>query len=95
MPPGIATSFDDGERLSEAFEICKEWQPDINLEFDQAVLLARGVTRNEEIELARCSTCKCALVIDRPAILRDNCNRCRRQARKNLAQRSRTSPVIP
>ena len=88
----IATSLDDGERLCEAFEICKEWQPDSALEFDQAVLLARGVTRNEEIELARCSTCRCALLIDRLAVLQDKCDRCRRQARRNPAQRSRNSP---
>jgi hypothetical protein len=93
IPSGkIGTSLDDGERLCEAFEICKEWQPDINLEFDQAVLLARGVTRNEEIELAHCSTCRCALLIDRLAVLQDKCERCRRRARKNLAQRSRTNP---
>ena len=29
----------------EAFEICKEWQPDSDLEFDQAVLLARSRAR--------------------------------------------------
>ena len=88
----IATSLDDGERLCEAFEICKEWQPDSNLEFDQAVLLARGIARNEEIELSRCSICRCALLIDRLAVLQDKCDRCRRQARKNVAQRSRNSP---
>lgn len=93
MPSGqIATSLDDGERLCEAFEICKEWQADSNLEFDQAVLLARGVARNEEIELGRCSICRCAVLIDRLAVLQDKCERCRRQARKNPAQRSRTSP---
>jgi hypothetical protein len=90
MPSGkIATSLDDGERLCEAFEICKEWQPDSNLEFDQAVLLARGITRNEEVELTCCSTCRCALLVDRLAVLEDKCDRCRRQARKNLAQRRR------
>ena len=92
MPSAVAASLDDGERLCEAFEICKEWQPDSNLEFDQAVLLARGVTSNEEVELARCSTCRCALLIDRLAVLQDKCDRCRRQTRKNLAQRSRASP---
>jgi hypothetical protein len=87
----IETSLDDGDRLCEAFEICKEWQPDSNLEFDQAVLLARGVTTNEEIELGRCSSCSCALLIDRLAVLQDRCDRCRRQARKSLAQGSRTT----
>jgi hypothetical protein len=93
----IATSVDDGERLCEAFEICKEWQPDSTLEFDQAVLLARGIRRNEEVELGRCSICRCALLIDRLAVLQDKCDWCRRQARKNVAQRSRSGshPVSP
>jgi hypothetical protein len=93
----IAASLDDGERLCEAFEICKEWQPDTNLEFDQAVLLARGIATNEEIELGRCSICRCAVLIDRLAVLQDKCERCRRQAHKNVAQRNRSSshPVNP
>lgn len=81
-PGRVSTSIDDGERLCEAFEICKEWQPDNDLEFDQAVLIARGITRSEEIELARCSSCSCALLIDRLAVTRDKCEWCRKRARK-------------
>ena len=90
MPSAIATSLDDGERLCEAFEICKEWQPDNNLEFDQAVLLARGIATNEEIELGRCCICRCAVLIDRLAVLQDKCERCRKQARK---ERRATAPA--
>ena len=88
----IARSLDDGERLCEAFEICKEWEPDSSLEFDQAVLLACGIARSEELELARCSTCSCALLIDKLALVQDKCDRCRRQARRNSVHRGRTSP---
>jgi hypothetical protein len=89
-PPGrIAASLDEGERLCEAFEICKEWQPDSDLEFDQAVLLARGITRDDEIKLDRCSICRCALLIDRLGVYRDTCDRCRK--RKHVAQDSTTS----
>lgn len=87
----IATSLDDGERLCEAFEICKEWQPDTDLEFDQAVLLARGITRSEEIELARCLICRCAMLIDKLAAIRDKCDRCRKHARTSAAQEDTTS----
>jgi hypothetical protein len=91
----IATSLDDGERLCEAFEICKEWQPDSDLEFDQAVLLARGITRNEEVELARCCICRCALLVDKLAVLRNKCERCRKRARKDVAPENPTcSPAI-
>lgn len=95
-PPSgrIGTSLDEGERLCEAFEICKEWQPGSDLEFDQAVLLARGIAKNDEIELARCSTCRCALLIDRLAILRDKCDRCRKRTGKNMAKESPSSHLV-
>jgi hypothetical protein len=32
------------------------------------------------------------MLIDRLAVLQDKCDRCRRQSRRNDAQRSRTSP---
>ena len=76
----LLVGLDNGERLCEAFEICQEWQPAHDLEFDQAVLLARGVAASEDLELARCSVCRCALLIDRLALGRDTCVRCRRDA---------------
>jgi hypothetical protein len=76
----LRLGLDNGERLCEAFEICQEWQPGNDLEFDQAVLLARGVAANEDLELARCSTCHCALLIDKLALAQGTCARCRRKA---------------
>ena len=76
----LPVCLDNGERLCEAFEICQEWLPGYDLEFDQAVLLARGVATNEDLELARCSTCRCALLIDKFALARSTCARCRRKA---------------
>jgi hypothetical protein len=98
LPSGrIGASLDDGERLCEAFEICKEWEPDSDLEFDQAVLLARGITRNEEIQLARCGVCHCALLVDRLAVLRDTCERCRKRARRTTAREDPASShsIVP
>jgi hypothetical protein len=75
----LPVCLDNGEQLCEAFEICREWLPSYDLEFDQAVLLARGVAANEDLELSRCSACHCALLIDKLAIVRSTCARCRRK----------------
>jgi hypothetical protein len=75
----LLVSLDNGERLCDAFEICQEWQPGNDLEFDQAVLLARGVVACEDLKLARCSMCHCALLIDKLALARYECVRCRRK----------------
>jgi hypothetical protein len=80
----LLVSLDNGERLCDAFEICQEWQPGNDLEFDQAVLLARGVVACEDLELARCSTCHCALLVDKLALGQDACARCRRKGESGL-----------
>lgn len=78
LPPRL----DNGERLCEAFEIYREWAPDTDMEFDQAVLLATGTANSEEIQLTQCSSCYRALLIDKLARHRDTCVRCRRQRRR-------------
>ena len=70
-------SLEGGEKLCEAYEIFREWEPDAHLEFDYAVLLARGVLKAEEVELIRCQSCGCALLIDKWGKVRRNCARCR------------------
>ena len=48
--------LENGERLCDAYEIFRAWEPDADLEFDQAVLLARGAAKSEDIELTRVRT---------------------------------------
>jgi hypothetical protein len=85
---GKVLSIDDGERLCEAFEICNEWEPGNTLELDQAVLIAHGVSKNEELGLVRCSTCRCAMLVDKLAVMHDRCDRCRKKASKRDARRN-------
>ena len=70
-------SLEGGEKLCEAYEIFREWAPDARLEFDYGVLLATGVLRAEEVELLRCQSCGCALLIDKLGKARRNCAWCR------------------
>lgn len=73
LQPGL----ENGELLCTAYEIFREWEPTAEMEFDQAVLLARGVARSEDIELLRCLTCGSALLIDKWARRRELCAGCR------------------
>jgi hypothetical protein len=77
---GIAAlkpSLEGGEKLCEAYEIYREWEPDAHLEFDYGVLLATGATKGDEIELTNCAGCTCALLVDKLKIPQLRCARCR------------------
>jgi hypothetical protein len=71
-------SLEGGEKLCEAYEIFREWEPHAHFEFDYGVLLATGVLKAEEVELSRCRSCGCALLIDKLGKVQRNCARCRR-----------------
>jgi hypothetical protein len=69
-------SLEDGEKICEAFEIFREWEPDAHLEFEQAVLLLVGTGDAEKIELVSCSGCRVALLCDKMGDSRKTCRRC-------------------
>lgn len=81
-PMELQPCLENGERLCEAYEVFREWETDADLEFDQAVLLARGAARSEDIELTRCPDCRRALLIDKWARRREVCANCRRRKRR-------------
>jgi len=69
-------SLEGGEKICEAFEIFREWEPDAHLEFEQAVLLMVGSVDAEKIELVSCSRCRVALLCDKLGNIRKTCRRC-------------------
>lgn len=75
-------SIENGERLCEAFEIFREWEPSSDLEFEQAVLLMDGAARAGSIEFLRCSSCPRFMLIDKLGDRRDTCHRCRQNLRR-------------
>lgn len=75
-------SIEGGERLCEAYEIYREWEPGAALEFDYAVLLAMGAVEGEFIVLSTCSVCRGALLIDKQGKPQTACLRCRKRAKK-------------
>jgi Flagellar transcriptional activator (FlhC) len=72
-------SLEGGEKLCEAYEIYREWEPDVHLEFDYAVLLATGAIKREEVELSTCTNCGCAVLLDKLNIPQLRCAHCRSQ----------------
>lgn len=81
---GYRPSLEGGERLCEAYEIYREWEPDAHLEFDYAVLLATGAIKREEVELSTCANCGCALLLDKLNIPQLRCARCRNKPHKAI-----------
>jgi len=73
----LVPSLEGGEKLCEAYEIFREWEPDAQLEFDYGVLLATGVLKAVEVDLLTCQSCGCALLIDKLGQVQRNSSRCR------------------
>jgi hypothetical protein len=84
-PTELQPCLENGERLCEAYEVFRAWEADADLEFDQAVLLARGATKSDDIELTRCPNCHRALLIDKWARRRETCSECQRRRRRSIS----------
>src|SRR5260370_26141 len=82
-------SLEGGEKLCEAYEIYREWEPDAHLEFDYAVLLATGAIKGGDIELTNCADCRCALLIDKLKVPQLRSARCRSKSDKASPRRNR------
>lgn len=74
-------SLEGGERLCDAYEAFREWETESDIEFDQALLLARGAALSESIELMQCPSCQSALLVEKLAMRREPCAVCRRRRR--------------
>lgn len=85
-------SLENGERLCEAFEIFREWEPEAHFDFEQAVLLVMGSVYADKITLTPCSGCRVPLLIDLFGNIRNTCRRCsRRHMRANRKQGTHVS----
>lgn len=68
----------NGERFCSAFEIFNDWEPQANLEIEQAVLLVTGVAQGLEIGLEECEECSTLFLIDKLLPSRNGCPACRK-----------------
>ncbi len=81
-----------GERLCDLFEFHRTSCPTASVNFDQLLLLARGLQSGKNIELGRCQSCGGAVLHDPLELARSTCDACRhcRTAGKN-SQTERSS----
>jgi hypothetical protein len=69
-------SLDRGERLCEVFEAYLACLPVSEIEFEQVVLLASGLSKGDQIELGECESCHGTILIDRLGRRRPCCSHC-------------------
>ena len=69
-------SLENGELLCEALEAFREWEPDAELDFEHALLLATGVVRAEDVTLGPCSDCHGATLTEGSRRQYTNCGHC-------------------
>jgi hypothetical protein len=70
--------IENGEMLCEALEAYREWQPNAEMEFEYAVLLATATMEGDPIALGRCEDCCAAMLVDKNGQGQKACRRCRR-----------------
>ena len=75
--PGI----ENGEKLCEAFEAFREWEPESAFDFEQLMLLVRGLHRKERVRLIRCRECSVSQLLDQLGSSSESCRRCQTQGR--------------
>ena len=80
-----ALDVDFGERLCEVHEALKACFPEIELEFEQVMLLAIGLSRSESIDLTTCVKCGIAVLADQFSLRRRTCAGCHRPAAPAVA----------
>jgi len=72
-------ALEAGERLCEAYELLKTWDPNSDIDIEQAVLLAVGITAETVVRLESCPRCKAAMLIDKLGSDASVCSFCKRR----------------
>ena len=70
--------LDFGEHICEVHEALQACFPDVELEFEQVMLLAIGLSRHESIDLTTCVRCGIAVLADQLSLRRRTCASCHR-----------------
>lgn len=73
-----SVDLDFGEQICEVHEALQACFPDVELEFEQVMLLAIGLSRQEAIDLTTCVKCGIAVLSDQLSLRRRTCASCHR-----------------
>ena len=71
-------NLDRGERLCDVYEAYRTYFPESAVNFELIVLLAIGMAEPNSLDLRRCSTCPCIVMIDLLSVKNRNCSQCAR-----------------
>jgi len=75
-------SLEAGERLCEAYDVLRTWDPLSDIDLEQAVLLAVGITAETTIRLDHCPHCQAAILVDKLGSSSSLCTFCRTKSRR-------------
>ena len=76
--------LDLGEQICEVHEALQACFPEVDLEFEQVMLLAIGLSRHESIDLTTCVRCGIAVLADQLSVRRQACSACYRPAAPSI-----------
>jgi hypothetical protein len=73
-------SLEAGERLCEAYELYRTWDPRSDIDFEQTVLLAIGLTAETTVRLDNCPHCQAAVLVDKLGLSLAACSVCKNRS---------------
>jgi hypothetical protein len=76
-------NLERGERLCDVYEAYRTYFPESEVNFELIVLLALGMAEPHSLDLRRCGTCRCIVVIDLLSVKNRNCSECARIEEKH------------
>lgn len=85
-----ALDLDFGEQLCEVHEALQACFPDVELEFEQVMLLAVGLSSHEFIDLTTCVRCGIAVLSDQLSLRRRTCASCHRPTSPAISETADT-----
>jgi len=63
--PAAYISLEYGERLCETYEAYRACYPTTHVELDEMMMLREALAQADRVELGRCRSCRCLMLIDR------------------------------
>lgn len=84
----LFASLEAGERLCDVLEFCRLCFPQLQVDFEEVLMLASGVTAGERITIANCANCNAFIVMERLSSRRRLCSHCRHIPRDLAAESS-------
>ena len=88
-------SVEAGERLCDVVEVCRVCFPQLEVDFEQVMMLAAGAMNGDRVTITNCTNCNALILTERLSSRRRLCAHCRHTP-QTLAERPESeSEMIP